>query len=253
MKTITACLEKGGSAKTTTNNALGAGLARKGFSVLYVDLDPQANLTQTVLASPSSLSTYEVLAGDASADEAIETISDKIAILPASRRNSKVDRVLGDEQGREYRLKEALEPIQSRYDYCLIDTPPSLNLLTINALTATDSVVIPCQTDVYALEAISNLYTTIQSVRKYSNPDLVIEGILLTRYNPRTNLSKLATEKANELAKAIGTRLFKAKIREAIAIREAQLVKQDIFTYAPKSKVAGDYLAFIDELLEDME
>lgn len=250
MKIITACLEKGGSSKTTTNHILGTGISRRGYRVLLVDLDPQTNLSQTMKARSDGLSTYEVLTQQALAKEAIQSIGDNLALLPSSRQNSRIDMLLGDKQGREYRLKEALEPLRKEYDYCFVDTPPSLGLLTINALTAADGVVIPCQTDIYALDAITSLYNTIQSVRKYSNSGLVIEGILLTRYNKRTTISKLATKEAESIAKMMGTKVFDTKIREAVAIREAQTVKQDIFTYAPKSNVAQDYSSFIDELLE---
>lgn len=253
MKTITTCLEKGGSAKTTTNNSLGAALALRGYKVLFVDLDPQMNLSQTLRADLSGLSSYEVLTEEADIREAIQKVGENISILPSSRRASKTDRVLGDEQGREYRLREALEEVSGDYDYCLIDTPPALGLLTMNALTASQSVVIPCQTEIYPLEAIKSLYKTIQSVRKYSNPDLEIEGILLTRYKPRTTLSKLATERAEEIAEEIETKVFDTKIRDTVVIQEAQSVYEDIFSYAPKSKIALDYSAFTDELLGVMK
>lgn len=246
MKTICCCLEKGGSAKTSTAHALGARLAHDGKRVLFVDLDPQGNLS-TVLGDSIEMTSGDVLVGEASIDEAI-VHKELWDILGADRGNAKVERKIGDELGRESQLKEALEEVEDNYDYVIIDTPPQLGLLTINALTASDWVIIPAQTDIFALEGIANLGKTIKTVQQYSNSNLKIAGVLLTRYNGRTNLAKLASEQAKELAEEIGTSLFETKIREGISIREAQAVGEDIFSYAPKSNPAKDYSAWIDEL-----
>lgn len=155
------------------------------------------------------------------------------------------------ETGKEYRLREALQDIKKDYDYIIVDTPPALGILTINALTASQSIIIPAQADIYSLQGIEQLAETIKPVRRYTNSSLKIAGILLTRYNPRSVLSKEIAVFAGKLADKLNTKLFKATIREAIAIKEAQISQQDIFTYAPRSKVAGDYRAFIEEFLED--
>lgn len=246
METICCCLEKGGSAKTSTAHALGASLAHDGKRVLFVDLDPQGNLS-AVLGDSVELTSGDVICEEADIDEAI-VHKEKWDILGADRGNSKIERKIGDELGRESRLKEALEQVKGKYDYVIIDTPPQLGLLTINALTASDFVVIPAQTDIFALEGIANLGKTIQTVQTYSNPKLRIAGVLLTRYNGRTNLAKLASQQAIELAEDIGTKVFDTRIREGIAVREAQAVGEDIFSYAPKSNPAKDYSAWIDEL-----
>ena len=151
--------------------------------------------------------------------------------------------------GKEYRLKEALEKIEKNYDFCIIDTPPALGILTINALTASDSVIIPAQADIYSLQGIENLEETIKAVKKYCNPNLKIEGILLTRYNPRTILSREVSEMAEKLAEKLETKLFKAKIRDAVAVKEAQISQESLFKYAPKSNVTKDYEGFINEFL----
>lgn len=247
MIAITCCLEKGGSAKTTTTHAIGAGLARLGNRVLFVDLDPQGNLTQTMLGEEVDITSADVIAEEIGITEAIKKVSDEIDILPANRTNAKLERKIGDEIGREHKLKEALDELED-YDYVVIDTPPALGLLTINALSASDWVVIPAQTDVFALDGIESLGKTIQTVQQYSNPTLKIAGVLLTRYNKRTNLSKLAGARAEELAEEIGTKVFDAKIREGIAVREAQAVGEDLFSYAPRSNPAKDYQQFIEEL-----
>ena len=246
MKTICCCLEKGGSAKTSTANALGAKLAHDDKRVLFVDLDPQGNLSE-VLGNTIDATSADVISGEVGIEEAI-VHKDLWDILGADRSNAKLERKIGDELGREQRLKEALEEVADQYDYCIIDTPPALGLLTINALTASDWVVIPAQTDIFALSGIESLGKTIRTVQQYSNPNLKIAGVLLTRYNGRTNLAKLASEQAQELAHDIDTQVFETKIREGIAVREAQAVGEDIFAYAPKSNPAKDYSQWIDEL-----
>lgn len=251
MKTICCCLEKGGSAKTSTAHALGSKLARDGKRVLFVDLDPQGNLSAYV-GEEIDIPSVKVLSDEADITDAIKHAGN-VDILGADRTNARLEKLIGDEVGREMRLKEALEQVEDDYDWVVIDTPPALGLLTINALTASDWVVIPCQTDIFALDGIKNLGKTIETVKQYSNKHLQIAGVLLTRYNGRTNLAKLAGEQAEEIAHELGTRVFNKKIREGIAVREAQAVGEDIYTYAPKSKPALDYKAWVDELMEEID
>ena len=130
-----------------------------------------------------------------------------------------------------------------------MDTPPALGILTVNALTACDSVIIPAQADIYSLQGIEQLAETMKPVKKYCNPALRIEGILLTRYSPRSVLSREVAELAEQLAVKLNTKLFKATIREAIAVKEAQISQQSLYSYAPKAKVTEDYTALIDELI----
>lgn len=248
MKTIAVANRKGGVGKTTTAAALVGGLTLKGYRVLAIDLDAQRNLTSTMQARSDSKTALGVLTGDVTAREAIRH-TEGGDIIPSSKALSGADATL-TETGKEYRLKEALEPIEGEYDYCIIDCPPALGILTVNALTAADSVIIPAQADIYSLEGIEDLQETIQPVKRYCNPDLTIEGILLTRYSPRSVLSRDVTTLAEQLASKLGTTLFKATIREAVAVKEAQISQQNLFVYAPKSKVSEDYRAFIEELLE---
>ena len=137
----------------------------------------------------------------------------------------------------------------SAYDYIIIDTPPALGVLTINALTIADRVIIPAQADLFSLEAIKQLCSTIDVVKKYTNPKIKVEGVLLTRYSPRSIISQELKDLIEDTAKAIQAKVFNKPIREAVAIKEAQATHTDIFTYAPDSKVAGDYKHLIDELL----
>lgn len=252
MRTIAIANRKGGVGKSTTANALTAGLALlKGCRVLAVDLDAQRNLSTTMGIRADGKTSLGILTGDATAAEAIRH-TDQGDIIPAAKALSGADAVL-TETGKEYRLREALEAIQGDYDFCIIDCPPALGIATVNALTAAQSVVIPAQADLYSLEGIEDLMETIQPVKRYCNPALRVEGILLTRYNPRSVLSREVTLMAERQAEKLGTALFKATIREAIAVKEAQISQQSLYQYAPKAKVTEDYTAFVDELLERMQ
>lgn len=240
--------QKGGVAKTTTTLAVGAGLSLRGFKVLYIDLDAQCNLSNTLKTDSSGLSIVELLELKASAKEVIQkTVNGEV--IPASPALAGADTFI-IATGKEYRLKESLEIIKEIYDYILIDTPPALGVLTVNALTACTSAIIPAQADTYSLQGIAQLYTTIDTVRRYCNQSLKIKGILLTRYNPRAILSKEIAEVIDQTAQKLNTKLFKTTIRETITLKEAQANQQDIFSYSPKSNAALDYNEFIDEMLE---
>lgn len=240
--------QKGGIGKSTTAQALGAGLYLKGYKTLLIDLDPQGNITYTAGADITKSTAYDLLINRASIDEVIQSTKQG-RIIPANERLSNLDLELST-TGKEYRLKEALEPIKKNYDYIIIDTPPALGILTINALTASDSLIIPSQADIYSLQGIGQLYKTIEAVKMYTNPKLKIQGILLTRYHTRTILNRDMGELIEETAKQFDTRIYKTFIRESVTVREAQAKKQDIFTYAPKSNPSKDYISFIDEVIE---
>lgn len=241
--------QKGGVGKSTTAEALAAGLFLKGFSCLAIDLDAQCNFSYTMGARTDGATALGLLTGEVEADTAIQTI-DGLDVIAASKALAGADAFITD-TGKEYRLKEALEGIKKRYDYIIIDTPPALGILTVNALTACDKAIIPAQADIYSLQGIEQLAETIQPVKKYCNPSLRIDGILLTRYNSRSVLSREVAELTEQLAAKLGTKLYKATIREAIAVKEAQISQKDLFKYAPTAKVTEDYRAFIEEFLED--
>lgn len=252
MTKITAiAIQKGGQGKTVTAYALGAGLALRGQRVLFIDLDAQGNLSYTLGADATGLtgrSTYEVLQGAASATEAIQhtPLGDIIASSPAL---AAADTTL-TAVGKEYRLREAIEALGDAYDRIILDTPPSLGILTVNALTAADSLIIPAQADMYSLQGIGQLWQTIQTIRRYCNPRLAIEGVLLTRFNGRAVISRDLSDMLEQTAAQMGTKVFKARIRECTALKEAVAVKTDIYTYAPRSNAAADYSAFIGEILK---
>ena len=188
MITLAAASQKGGVAQATTNLAIGAKLVEDGARVLYIDLDPQMNLSTTLKAQTGGvLSSLDVLTGEAGVAAAAQTI-DGYDAVPASRLNGKADD-LTPSVGKDYRLRKALEAVSDRYDFAILDTPPALDTLTVNALTAASWVVIPAQADAYSLDGVTDLAATIQAIREYTNPDLKIAGILLMRYNPRTPIS----------------------------------------------------------------
>lgn len=254
MKIIAVANQKGGVAKTTTAFAIGAGLSLKGKRVLYIDLDAQTNLSYVMEADATGLtgiSSLDVLEGKTTAAAAIQHTphGDIIASSPAL---AGADAVLM-QVGKEYRLKEALEGLCGEYDYVIIDTPPALGILTINALTACHGCIIPAQADIYSLQGISQLFGTLQTVKKYCNRDLKVMGILLTRYNGRAIISREAAEMIEQAADQMESRLYSSRIRECTALKEAQAVRQDIYTYAPHSNAAADYMALVEEILIEEE
>lgn len=248
MKIISIVNQKGGVGKSTTAAALVTGLKRKGKKVLAIDLDAQGNLSNTFIADMEKPTSFGVLLRENKAKAAIQQ-TEQGDIIPSSKNMIAADMVLVD-TGKEYLLKEAIEPIKKNYDYIVIDTPPVLGILTINALTASDAIIIPIQADLYSLQGIGLIIDTIKQVKKYTNPKLKIEGILLTRFTTRNTLSKEVLELTAEIAEKLNTKLFTSTIREAVSIKEAQFKRQDIYSYAPKSKVAEDYSSLVDELLE---
>lgn len=251
MKTITLNNQKGGVSKTTTAAALASGLSHKGFRVLAVDLDPQCNLSVSagvdVLSANSTL--YDVFKGDADAEAAIYPTEIGYSVMIGGLALAAADWQF-TQTGREFMLLEALGRVADRFDYCVIDTPPTLGILTINAMTASQAVIIPLTADVFALQGLTQLNGLIQNVRKYCNRGLTVAGLLLTKYNEHLNIAKAIGEQIESKAAEIGTKVFKSRIRESVAIREAALLKSDIFTDAPKANATVDYTAFIDEVLE---
>jgi chromosome partitioning protein len=242
--------QKGGVAKTTTACALGCGLAARKKKILFVDLDGQVNLTNTLQAEsgPEHASSFEVLTGAATAEEATQKIG-KWHVISGSPSLAEANFAM-PQKGREFSLKNALAPMKGLYDYIILDTPPSLGYLTINALAACDSIIITAQADKYSLQGIGQLTLTLQAVKSRANPQIEIKGILLTRHNPRTVLTREISAMIEETAKNLATKVFRTTIRDAVAVREAQALEMDIFTYAPKSKVADDYRAFVKEVLK---
>lgn len=248
MKIITVTNQKGGAGKTTTVDATLASLTARGYKVLAVDLDPQCNLTFSMNADSSKKNILDVLTRNVQTIDAIQKLKNG-DLIPGTAQLAAAESIL-NETGKEYRLREVLETVQNEYDFILIDTPPALGILTINALTACNSVIIPAQADIYSIQGIQRLTETIKPVKQYTNPNIKVDGILLTRFNDRTVLSRTVADLAKQIAGNMGSQVFNATIREATAIKEAQLSQQSIFDYAKSSKVADDYQNFVEELLK---
>lgn len=250
MKTVVFSNQKGGVGKTTSAAALAAGLKSRGYRVVAVDLDPQCNLclSSGVDMLTVSKTMYDVFKGAA-------TVNDVIVpglgydIIPGGLTLAAADMDF-TQAGREYMLSEALEGVSERFDYAVVDTPPTLGILTTNALTAADGVIIPLTADVYALQGLTQLNGLIRNVRKYCNRDLKIYGLLLTKYNDRQNVSKALRDQVEAAAAQLETKVYRATIRESVAVREAQLLQSDFLKEAPNANAAIDYQAFIAEFLE---
>ena len=240
--------QKGGVGKSTTALAIGAGLSLKGYSVLFIDLDAQGNLSYTLGADTKGYNAMGVLERPETAKEEIQH-TPQGDIIASSPKLAGADKLL-EETGKEYRLKEALETIAGEYDYCIIDTPPAMGILTINALTACTGAILPAQADIYSLQGIGQLNSTIETVKKYCNPSLSIMGIVITRFNGRSIIRREVAEMLEHTADQLHTKLFSSKIRECTALVEAQATKQNIYSYAPRSNATADYKALVDEIIK---
>lgn len=242
--------QKGGVGKTTTTQAMASGLSLKGYKVLLIDLDSQGSLSMAYGADnedSEELTVYEVLKGIKDINSVIQT-KNNIDIIPASINLTGADMEF-NLTGREYLLRDAIKMLDQKYDYILIDTPPALGILTINAFAASHKLVIPMEADSFSLKGLGQLNSTIKMVVKYCNPKLEIEGILLIKHKPRTILSKNFTKTIQTIARDLGTKVYKSYIRESVSIREAQATKTDILEYAQDSSAQTDYVKFINEFL----
>ncbi len=247
-KVVTVSNQKGGVGKTTTVCNLAAGLKEKGFRVLAVDLDPQGNLGFSVGADmETDASIYQVLKGDVSAKDAIQE-TQTADIIVSSILLSAIELEFTS-TGREYLLKEALASVSGEYDYILLDTPPTLGILTVNAFTASDAVIVPMLSDIFSLQGIAQLYETVERVKKYCNPNLKVSGILLTNYNPRTNLSREIRGTVELVSRDLEVSLFETFIRKSVLVSEAQSVQRSVLVYAPDNNAATDYRLFTEEFL----
>lgn len=240
--------QKGGVGKTSTALNLGVGLMRKGKRVLFVDMDPQCSLSYIMQGDCSGITAQELLLQQATAAQAIQQVPEGF-LIAASRNLSTMDRVL-TEPSTVFRLRDALAPIKGMYDYIVVDSPPTLSILTANILTTADSVVIPALADIFSVQGLGQLYSTIQAVKTYCNPGIAIRGILLVRHTDRFMLNRGMRGMLEETARKIETKVYQVSIREAVAIREAEASQESIFKYAPKSKQAKDYAAFVEEFLQ---
>ncbi|OGR28820.1 MAG: chromosome partitioning protein ParA [Desulfobacterales bacterium RIFOXYA12_FULL_46_15] len=242
--------QKGGVGKTTTSINLSAALASIGKKILLVDCDSQANATTGLGIDKPSLkySLYQGLIGEAGADDIIHpTVLQKLMIIPANMNLIGFEIEMVSEKDREKKLKRILDEIKERFDYVIIDCPPALGLLTLNAFTASDAVLIPLQSEFYALEGLGQLLDTIKRVKSSFNPGLKIKGILLTMYDGRTNLAQHVVEDARKYFKDM---VFKTKIPRNIKLGEAPSYGLPVILYDKQSIGSKSYMAFAREFLK---
>lgn len=248
-KIIAVTNQKGGVGKTTTAVNTAAGIAKLGYKVLLIDTDPQGNATSGVGIDKRTVrySAYSIMIDDVpSADAVIHTSFDNLDIIPSSIDLAAAELELADSEHRESKLKNSVALIKSDYDYIFIDCPPSLGLLTINSLTAVDSVLIPIQCEYYALEGVSQLMSTIEIVKAKLNPDLEIEGVILSMFDGRTNLSIQVVE---EVKKYFREKVYTTVIPRNVRLAEAPSYGMPIVKYDPNSTGAEAYSEFADEFL----
>lgn len=251
-KIVSIANQKGGVGKTTTSINLSTILAKKGKKVLMIDADPQGNASSGVgVDKEVDESVYDILIGDTEIKEVvIKTNIKNLYVCPSNINLAGAEVELVSVMSREYRLKEKLDEVKDEYDYIIIDCPPSLGLITLNAFTASDSVLIPVQCEYYALEGLGQLINTINLVKKHLNKNIDIEGALLTMYDARTNLSNQVVK---EVKKYFNDKVYKNVIPRNVKLSEAPSYGMPISIYDPRSKGAKSYEKFVKEFMKNNE
>ena len=249
-KVISVANQKGGVGKTTTTVNLATLLAKRGKKVMLIDTDPQGNATSGLgITKELELSVYDILVGETTFEETVqETAIKNLKVCPSNISLAGAEVELVSMMSREQRLKVKLDEVKEQYDYILIDCPPSLGLVTLNAFTASDSVLIPVQCEYFALEGLGQLLNTVNLVKKHLNKNLEIEGALLTMYDARTNLSNQVVK---EVKKYFEDKVYKTVIPRNVRLSEAPSYGMPISIYDPKSKGAKAYEKFAKELLKN--
>ena len=240
--------QKGGTGKSTTAATTAAGLNKRGYKALLIDLDPQGNTSYSFRAETGTdRNIFSVMTGEITAAEAVQT-TDQGAIIVSAPELATADLTFNG----EYLLRDALKPITGAFDYVIIDCPPSLGILTINALSASDSVILTATADAYSLQGLTQIYKTISAVKNHSNKKVTVKGLLLTQYNGRTTIQREIREALQTIAaEQFNSKVFNTTIRSSTKVKESQIRRKSLFDYAPGAAVTADYNLFIDELLND--
>ena len=255
MVTLSISNIKGGVAKTTTAATIAAGLHKRGKRVLMIDSDPQTNLSMCFTEEPQDgdPSLYSIYSAGAKIDDIKLEVKPGLDLVVGDFSLCSADMEFLGKVGSLKLLGKAIKESKGNYDYVIIDTPPNLGFLSLNSFMTSDYIVTPMAADSFSLKAIRLLKKTIDDVAEDVGKDIPVAGILLTRYTDRTNVAKILEENVNAAAKLLNTSVFESRVRQATVVQESQLVKMDLFEYAPKAPVTKDYEAFINELLKRIE
>lgn len=251
MKVISISNIKGGVGKSSTASVLGCGLSEKGYKVLMIDSDPQTNLTMCFLPEQEddAPSLYHIYAEGKKIDDVKIAVKERLDLLIGDFALCNADMQFL-KAGRLKMLDKALKNLEEKYDFVIIDTPPNLGVLSLNAFIASDYIIVPMAADSFSLKGVRLLKQALDDVEEELGGRIEVAGILLTRYNSRTNVSKLLEKSLHSAAELLDTKVFESRIRQAVVVQESQLARENLLSYAPKAPVTQDYVQFIDELLE---
>ena len=247
MQIISVINKKGGVAKTTTALALAYGLSKRHFHVLTIDCNAQANFPTASGSEDNVVGSFDILTGKENINEAIQELP-LYHLIGADKRLSSIDVAL-NKPGREFMLKKALAQLHSAYDFCIIDNPPALNVAVANSLVASNKIIVCSSAEAFALDGLMELSTTLDDVHQFMNPALIVDGILITIFNPRTIIGQHIKEQLAQIAAVMNTKVYHSVIRRCNSISVSQYDRKTIFDF-PKSNAALDYGNFIDEFLE---